>query len=157
MMHQGQTTSDTMSIRKPVCTVFSMVGAFHLRVWWKHMSAKASRRVSILRVAAYAGFGCAGDMMKRNEAVATRLVEDARVRVTRFDFEPGAETGWHRHTMDYVIVAVTTCHMRLEEPGGTSREVVVAEGDAYGRPEGVEHNVINAGSSPMAFVEVELK
>jgi mannose-6-phosphate isomerase-like protein (cupin superfamily) len=33
----------------------------------------------------------------------------------------------------------------------------MAAGAAYARPEGVEHNVVNAGAEPMAFVEVELK
>ena len=32
--------------------------------------------------------------MTRPQATATMLVEDATVRVTRFDFAPGAETGW---------------------------------------------------------------
>ena len=93
----------------------------------------------------------------REAARATPLVEDDRVRVTRFDFAPGAETGWHRHELDYVITAVTDCAMRLEEPGGETREVSVAAGDAYRRDAGVEHNVINGGAAPMAFVEVELK
>jgi quercetin dioxygenase-like cupin family protein len=79
------------------------------------------------------------------------------VRVTRFDFAPGEETGWHVHGHDYVIVAVTDCPMRLEEPGGGSREVLVTAGTAYRRDRGVEHNVVNAGSAPMSFVEVELK
>ncbi|MGI9394427.1 MAG: cupin domain-containing protein [Boseongicola sp.] len=92
-----------------------------------------------------------------SEATATILIDDARVRVTRFDFSPGAETGWHRHEYDYVITAVTECQMRLDEPGKGTREVTVAAGDAYRRSEGVEHNVINAGDRPMAFVEVELK
>ena len=92
-----------------------------------------------------------------SEATATILIDDARVRVTRFDFAPGDETGWHRHAYDYVITAVTECRMRLDEPGIGAREVTVAAGDAYRRSEGVEHNVINAGDRPMAFVEVELK
>jgi len=87
----------------------------------------------------------------------TLLVDDDRVRVTRFDFAPGAETGWHRHGHDYVITAVTDCQMLLEEPGGATREVMVPAGSAYRRAEGVEHNVINNGSEPMSFVEVELK
>ena len=91
------------------------------------------------------------------EATATQMIDDARVRVTRFDFAPGAETGWHAHTMDYVITAVTDCHMRLEMPGGEVREVVVPAGTAYRRDEGVEHNVINMGEGVMSFVEVELK
>ena len=95
--------------------------------------------------------------MNRPAAQATRLVEDDAVRVTRFDFAPGAETGWHRHGHDYVITAITECRMLLEEPGGTRREVTVGAGHAYKRPEGVEHNVINAADVPMSFVEVELK
>jgi len=91
------------------------------------------------------------------QAVATELVEDARVRVTRFDFAPGAETGWHVHGHDYVITAITDCPMRLEQPDGTTREVLVKAGEAYRRDRGVEHNVINAGDRPMSFVEVELK
>ncbi len=87
----------------------------------------------------------------------TQMIDDARVRVTRFDFQPGAETGWHRHSYDYVITAVTDCHMLLEEPGGTSRKVLVPAGDAYRRMEGVEHNVVNDGETVMSFVEVELK
>ena len=93
----------------------------------------------------------------RPQAVATRLIDDARVRVTRFDFASDAETGWHRHEMDYVITAITACHMRLELPDGTVNEVTVPAGTAYRRDEGVEHNVINAGDAPMSFVEVELK
>lgn len=85
------------------------------------------------------------------------MIDDARVRVTRFDFAPGAETGWHRHGFDYVITAVTDCHMLLEEPGGASRRVLVPAGTAYRRTEGVEHNVVNDGPMPMSFVEVELK
>ncbi len=93
----------------------------------------------------------------RPQAVATQMIDDARVRVTRFDFAPGAETGWHRHDMDYVITAVTDCHMRLELPNGAENEVTVTAGTSYRRNEGVEHNVINAGDEPMSFVEVELK
>lgn len=93
----------------------------------------------------------------RPQAVATRMIDDVRVRVTRFDFDPGAETGWHRHEMDYVITAITACHMRLELPDGSTNDVTVPAGTAYRRDEGVAHNVINAGDAPMSFVEVELK
>ena len=88
---------------------------------------------------------------------ATLLIDDARTRVTRFDFAPGQQTGWHVHGLDYVITAVTDCHMALEEPGGARRDVTVKAGEAYRRDQGVEHNVINAGDAPMSFVEVELK
>lgn len=92
----------------------------------------------------------------RQACVATILVEDARVRVTRFVFAPGAETGWHRHGHDYVITAITDCEMDMEEPGGGIRHVTVPAGTAYRRGAGVEHNVVNAGTAEMCFVEVEL-
>lgn len=95
--------------------------------------------------------------MARPQATHEVLVEDDKVRVTRWDFEPGAETGWHRHPMDYVITTVTACRFLLEEPGGGERRVDMAAGIAYRREEGVEHNVVNAGDAPMTFVEVELK
>lgn len=95
--------------------------------------------------------------MTREPATATLLVDDERVRVTRFDFAPGAETGWHVHGHDYVVTPVSECIMLLEEPGGTSRTVTMAPGEAYRRPLGVEHNVVNAGTKNMSFVEVELK
>ena len=93
----------------------------------------------------------------RPSCTTTLLAEDARVRVARFDFAPGAETGWHRHGHDYVITAITDCPMLIEEPGGAVRRVLVPAGTAYCRREGVEHNVVNDGAVPMSFVEVELK
>lgn len=95
--------------------------------------------------------------MATKNAIATQLIDDKKVRVTRFDFEPGAQTGWHTHGFDYVITPVTDCTMRLEEPGGQSRIVELPAGQAYRRDKGVEHNVINAGDQPMSFVEVEIK
>ena len=93
----------------------------------------------------------------REAAESHQLIDDDLVRVTRFEFEPGAETGWHTHGLDYVITALTDCPMLLEEHGGASRNVDVAAGTTYRRDAGVEHNVINDGDGPMSFVEVELK
>ena len=95
--------------------------------------------------------------MTRPACTATILIDDARVRVTRFDFGPGAETGWHRHGMDYVITTLTDCPMLLEEPGGGSRRVMIPAGTVYRRDEGVEHNVVNDGTVRMSFIELELK
>ena len=93
----------------------------------------------------------------RDPATATQQIDDSRVRVTRFDFAPGAETGWHIHGMDYVITAVTDCQMLLEEKSGEARKVLVPAGTSYRRMQGIEHNVINDGDAMMSFVEVELK
>jgi len=40
----------------------------------------------------------------REKAKPTVQIDDEKVKVTRWDFSPGAETGWHRHEMDYVVV-----------------------------------------------------
>ncbi|WP_102224366.1 cupin domain-containing protein [Acidimangrovimonas sediminis] len=95
--------------------------------------------------------------MTRAGAAATVLLDDEKVRVTRYDFAPGAETGWHTHGMEYVITTVTDCTLKLELPGGEVTQSVVPAGSAYRRPVGTEHNVINGGDAPMTFVEVELK
>jgi beta-alanine degradation protein BauB len=89
-------------------------------------------------------------------AVATMLAEDERTRVTRWDFEPGAETGHHSHGLAYVVVPVTDMNVRIVDASGT-HNVFVAAGAAYSRPSGIEHNVINAGDAPMSFIEVEMK
>jgi quercetin dioxygenase-like cupin family protein len=95
--------------------------------------------------------------MVRPQATSNVLLDDSRVRVTRWDFQPGAETGWHRHGMDYVVTTLTPCAFLLEEPGGGTRRVDMEAGVVYRRDEGVEHNVVNAGTAPMAFIELELK
>jgi quercetin dioxygenase-like cupin family protein len=93
----------------------------------------------------------------RPQATHEVLIDDDRVRVTRWDFAPGAETGWHRHGMDYVITTVTPCAFLLEDAEGNGKRVDLAAGQAYSRAEGVEHNVVNAGDAPMSFVEMEFK
>ena len=95
--------------------------------------------------------------MGRSAAVVVQLVDDQLVRVTRFEFTAGAETGWHMHVMDYVITAVTDCQMQLEDPDGQVRNVLVPAGAAYRRDAGVLHTVINTGAVPMVFVEVEIR
>ena len=88
---------------------------------------------------------------------STLLIEDEKVRVTRFDFEPNQETGWHIHEYDYVITAITNCSMLLQHPDGTETTAVIAAGNAYRRDAGVRHNVINASEIKMSFIEIELK
>ncbi|KAA0011309.1 cupin domain-containing protein [Billgrantia pellis] len=89
-------------------------------------------------------------------AEPTRQLEDDKVIVTRWDFLSGAETGWHRHLHDYVVVPLVDGVMRLHTPEG-NHEIDVKAGMSYRRLAGVEHNVINAGDGHFAFVEIELK
>lgn len=93
---------------------------------------------------------------KALSAQATRQLEDERIIVTRWDFPPGAETGWHRHALNYVVVPIFDGIMRLETTEGDQSSSVKA-GESYYRAAGVEHNVINAGEGHFAFVEIEFK
>jgi len=86
----------------------------------------------------------------------TVQVDNERVKVTEWRFAPGAETGWHRHAYDYVVVPMTSGKLRLFDGKQNSLAELVA-GRSYYRPVGVEHNVINANDYEFAFVEVEFK
>ena len=81
--------------------------------------------------------------------------ENAEAKVTEWQFDPGAETGHHRHAYDYVVVPLTDGILRLISAAGES-QAELKKGVAYFRKAGVEHNVINAGKTYLAFVEIEL-
>ncbi|MFA5120409.1 cupin domain-containing protein [Zavarzinia sp.] len=89
-------------------------------------------------------------------AVATVQTDDENVRVTRWDFAPGAVTGWHEHGWPYFVVMLTDSLMRVHD-GEKAVDVRRKAGDTYQRPAGVRHDVMNGGDAPMAFVEIEIK
>jgi quercetin dioxygenase-like cupin family protein len=89
-------------------------------------------------------------------AVPTVQRDDAEVRITRWDFAPGAATGWHSHGWKYFVVMLTDSVMRVHD-GDKVSEFNRKAGDTYSRPAGVEHDVMNGSDTAMAFVEIELK
>ena len=92
----------------------------------------------------------------RKLAKPTVQLENDRVIVTEWRFAPGAETTWHRHAYDYVVVPQTTGKLLIQTDSGENIAELVA-GISYDRPEGVEHNVINHNDYEFVFVEIELK
>src|SRR5690242_1157698 len=72
-------------------------------------------------------FFSGGAMAERAKAVRTAIEDNPRVAITEWRFAPGAETGWHRHPLDYVVVYRTAGLMRVETKDGAS-PVVIAEG-----------------------------
>lgn len=95
--------------------------------------------------------------MTTSSAKPTVQTDNERVRVTLWEFEPGAATGAHRHEMDYVVVPVVSGRLRLVSDSGEESFADLEAGKSYFRQAGVVHNVFNAGDAFMAFVEVELK
>lgn len=96
-------------------------------------------------------------MSTRPQAQPTVLIDDERTITTEWRFAPGAETGWHKHGHDYVVVPMTTGKLLLEEPGGSSRTAELTVGKPYSRLSGAEHNVVNANDFELVFIEIELK
>lgn len=94
--------------------------------------------------------------MTRPKATSKLLEENDRVIVTEWRFAPGAETGWHRHAHHYVVVCLTDGKLVAETKDGNI-ENPLRFGQAYARPVGVEHNIVNPGPGEFAFIEVELK
>lgn len=94
--------------------------------------------------------------MTRLQASSHLQIDNDQVIVTRWDFPPGAETGWHVHSHDYVIIPLENGIMLLETSEG-SCEINLEAGICYNRTEGTEHNVINNGDTAFSFIEVELK
>ena len=95
-------------------------------------------------------------MSTRGRAQVTTRIDETHVRVLEYRFAPGAETGWHRHGHDYVIVPMQDGRLLLEEPGGGRRTAELELHQPYARRAGVEHNVINANDYEFAFLEIEL-
>lgn len=92
----------------------------------------------------------------RKQAVASIKIDQPHVRVTEYRFAPDAETGWHRHSHDYVVVPLLDGQLTLEQPDGSSRIAQLLTHQPYTRGAGVEHNVINSNNYEFAFLEVEL-
>ena len=95
-------------------------------------------------------------MNERSKAKSTVQIDNDRVIVTEWRFAPGAETGWHRHGYDYIVVPQTTGKLLLETESGENIADLDA-GKSYFRNVGVEHNVVNVNDYEFVFVEIELK
>lgn len=95
--------------------------------------------------------------MSSDRAIATVQIDNNHLRVTEWSFSPGAATGYHRHAYDYVVVPMVDGELELIGPDGGHSRAHLERGKSYFRRAGVEHDVINAGSGAMVFVEIEIK
>lgn len=89
-------------------------------------------------------------------AVPTVQSDDDTLRITRWDFTPGAVTGWHSHGWPYFVIMLTKGTLRVHN-GTDVSEVPLEAGQSYMRPAGVTHDVMNGSDHPIAFVEIEVK
>ncbi len=89
-------------------------------------------------------------------ATPTLQQDDDTVRITRWDFAPGAVTGWHSHGWPYFVVMLVAGTLRIHD-GEKTTDVPLSAGQSYMRPAGVTHDVMNGSPHPIAFVEIEVK
>ncbi|MGQ3354524.1 MAG: cupin [Phreatobacter sp.] len=85
------------------------------------------------------------------------LIENDKIKVTRWNFSDGAETGWHTHGWDYVVVPLSDGKLIAELGDGTSGEYEMKTHEPYFRKEGVNHNIVNITGRDFAFIEIEIK
>ena len=90
------------------------------------------------------------------KAISSLQIENDRFLVTEWKFPPGADTGFHLHLHDYIVVPLTTGILRLEDTSG-QHEVRLDTGKSYSREAGVAHNVVNINNFEFCFIEIELK
>ena len=95
--------------------------------------------------------------MERKLAKSTTQIDNKRVKVTRWDFSRGAETGWHKHNMNYIVVPLTNGSLDAVLPDGKIIKNNLTVGESYTRTKGTEHNIINTSEGDFSFIEIELK
>src|SRR5260370_21832316 len=92
---------------------------------------------------------------KCNEpAVPTVQQDDATVRITRWDFAPGAATGWHTHGWPYFVVLLTDAVMKIEAVDGAVTETRLTPRQSYRRPPRLQPDVPNGSHHATAFFEL---
>lgn len=89
-------------------------------------------------------------------AIGKTLIKNDKVVVTEWSFhEEGANTGWHSHQFDYVVVPLSDGKLAITDDKGCATMVDLNMGVPYFRKKGAEHDVTNASDGPISFIEVE--
>lgn len=95
--------------------------------------------------------------MARSAASSTVLVDNNKCILTLWEFAPGQETGWHKHSMDYVVMPKLSGQLMLENEDGSTTTVEVSPDKPYFRNAGVKHNVVSTNDFVFSFLEMEFK
>ena len=95
--------------------------------------------------------------MKRSKAQSSIQVDNQLVRITKYLFLPGDETGMHKHKFDYIVTPITDGEIILIDKDGNKSNSILIASESYFRKAGVMHNVINNSKNKLVFVETELK
>ncbi len=95
--------------------------------------------------------------MRRNKATSKLQVDNRHVRITKYSFQPGEETGVHKHLYDYIVTPINDGKLLIIDKKDNQTNYVLKASESYFRKAGIEHNVINNGKEKLVFIEIELK
>ena len=93
----------------------------------------------------------------QNRAISNIQIDNKLVKVTKYTFMPGQETGMHKHFYDYIVTPITDGKLLLIDKNGNKSDYNLIASQSYFRKAGVEQNVINSGKQKIIFIETELK
>ena len=95
--------------------------------------------------------------MSKNLASHSVLMENNVFKITKWEFLPSQETGWHTHHMDYIVLPLVNGQLKIISEDFSSNIVDVYTDKPYFKKAGVYHNVISHNENYFSFIEMEFK
>lgn len=90
-------------------------------------------------------------------AQSTVTIDNDAVRVISVNYQPHDKSALHAHAGNRVVVYLDAGHLTVTFEDGHKEDLRVKAGDALWTPVGPKHMTENAASTPIRFVEIELK
>ena len=97
------------------------------------------------------------DLPDVNLAKYQILLDNEHTRITTWAFAPGDQTGWHKHTFDYVTVQQSAGVLLLQGSDGSETHVDYEKGRTVSWTGQIEHNAINISDVEVRLLEIEYK
>ena len=90
-------------------------------------------------------------------ASSVPTAENAKMRLYRYELDPGAASAQHAHSRPYLLVAATDGNLRMTSPDGASLDHPLKAGDTHWVNTAGTHTIMNRGIEKAILVEFELK
>ena len=94
---------------------------------------------------------------KREIAEHKIVLENDEIIVTHWVFNPGEQTGWHLHELDYMPIQLSTGKLMFEFPDGSTKEIDYVPKTTSLVRAPLEHNAINSSDEQVVALEIEFK
>lgn len=89
--------------------------------------------------------------------ISLPTAENAKMRLYRYELDPGAASTQHTHARPYLLVAATDANLRLTSPDRAPMNHSLTTGDTRWVNTPVKHTITNLGKKKAILVECELK